>query len=92
MSVTVLNFDDSLQLQNASSGHMVVVKDYDGKPYARVLADGTVEVNTNSKAYYLNEDRLGDGDGPEGPGGPSRTGSSSRAPAASNGTTTGSTG
>ena len=32
----------------------------DAKPYAQLLADGTVEVNTNSEAYYLNEDRLGE--------------------------------
>ena len=28
-----------------------------------MLADGTVEVNTNSEAYYLNDDRFGDVDG-----------------------------
>lgn len=57
VTVDVLNFDDRLLLQN-TSGRPVVIEDYDGKPYARVLADRTVEVNTNSEAYYLNDDRF----------------------------------
>jgi hypothetical protein len=57
--VSVLNFDDRLLLHN-TSGQDVTIMDYKGKPYAHVLADGTVEVNTSSEAYYLNEDRLGE--------------------------------
>jgi hypothetical protein len=34
-----------------------VIAGYQDEPYARVLADGTVEVNTDSEAYHLNEDR-----------------------------------
>ena len=34
---------------------------YDGGPYARVLADGTVEVNQHSPAYYLNQSFFGTG-------------------------------
>jgi hypothetical protein len=56
VSVTVLNFDDRLLLRNAS-GRTVTILDYEDKPYARISADRTVEVNTNSKAYYLNDDR-----------------------------------
>jgi hypothetical protein len=59
VDVSVLNFDDRLLLHN-TSGQDVTVMDYKGKPYARALADGTVEVNTSSEAYYLNEDRQGE--------------------------------
>ena len=45
-----------------TSGKDVTILDYQDppKPYAQLLADGTVQVNTNSEAYYLNEDRLGE--------------------------------
>jgi hypothetical protein len=56
LTVTVLNYDDRLELRNFS-GRDAVIDDYQDKPYARVLADRTVEVNTNSEAYYLNNDR-----------------------------------
>jgi hypothetical protein len=67
VTVTVLNYDDRLQLQN-TSGKTVVVDDYEDKPYARVLGDGTVQVNTNSKAYYLNDDRYAEVSVPDGLG------------------------
>jgi hypothetical protein len=61
VDVSVLNFDDRL-LKHNTSGQDVTIFDYQNppKPYARLLADGTVLVNTNSEAYYLNEDRLGE--------------------------------
>jgi hypothetical protein len=59
VDVSVLNFDDRLLLHN-TSGKDITILDYQSKPYAQLLADGTVQVNTNSEAYYLNEDRLGE--------------------------------
>ena len=63
LDVQVLNFDDSLQLTN-DSGETVTVFGYEDEPYVRIEPDGTVEVNKNSKAYYLNEDRFAEADVP----------------------------
>jgi hypothetical protein len=67
LSVSVLNYDDRLLLKN-DSGSEVMVLDYKQKPYIRAAADGTVSVNTNSEAYYLNEDRYGEESVPKGLG------------------------
>jgi hypothetical protein len=67
VDVSVLNFDDRLLMHN-TSGQDVTILDYQNKPYAQLLKDGTVQVNTNSEAYYLNEDRLGETSVPKGLG------------------------
>lgn len=58
VTVQVLNREDSLQLTNRSDQDIVVIG-YEDEPYARIDADGTVAVNENSKATYINEERDG---------------------------------
>lgn len=65
VTVTVLNRDDRLLLQS-SGREEVLVRGYRREPYARIDADGTVWVNTDSEAYYINEER--DGEVPVPPG------------------------
>ena len=59
LTATIQNFDDNVELVNRT-GKDVLIKGYDGEPYVRIGADGTVEVNLNSPTYYLNEDRFAD--------------------------------
>lgn len=59
LTAEVVNFDDHVVLENRS-GKDVEILGYEGEPYARILADGRVEVNLNSPSHYLNEDRYAD--------------------------------
>lgn len=65
ITVEVINRDDQLELHN-TSGETIIIEGYEGEPYARLAADGTVSVNENSEAFYINDDRFGDVAVPDG--------------------------
>lgn len=50
---------DSFLVLTVAPGVEVEVPGYEGEPYLRVLADGTVEENERSPSTYLNQDRYG---------------------------------
>ena len=54
--VAVVGGDGFLDMA-VEPGHVVVVEGYDGEPYLRFRADGTVQENQNSPATYLNRNR-----------------------------------
>lgn len=58
LELQVLQFSDRLLLRNGT-GRTVEVQGYEGEPYARIQANGAVEVNTRSPAYYLNRSFYG---------------------------------
>lgn len=58
LQVKVIQYADRLLLTN-HTGQTVTVYGYQHEPYARVLADGTAELNTRSRAYYLNQNFFG---------------------------------
>jgi hypothetical protein len=64
LSATIQNFDDNVEMVNRT-GKAVLVEGYEGEPYVRFSADGTVEVNLNSPSYYLNEDRFAEVEVPD---------------------------
>ncbi len=62
VTLEVLNGDDRLELVNHGTQQVVIYGYEPGRdPYARILPDGTVEVNRDSPAAYLNEDRYQEG-------------------------------
>lgn len=65
VDVQVLNRDDRLLLINSGS-NTVLIEGYEGEPYARLEPDGTVSVNADSRAYYINEERDGEVAVPDG--------------------------
>lgn len=67
LELEVLGFDQNMLLIN-KTGKTVLVLGYELEPYARILADGTVQENANSPASYLNSDRYGTATVPPGAG------------------------
>ena len=57
LTVTVLDYDDRLQVRN-ETGKPLVILGYEGEPYL-AFRDGRVYRNTRSPATYLNDDRYG---------------------------------
>jgi hypothetical protein len=57
VSFEVLAYDAYLEVVD-QQGHEVVIYGYEEEPYARILKDGTVQVNERSPAYYLNDTRF----------------------------------
>ncbi|HEU4944154.1 MAG TPA: hypothetical protein VFT10_03245, partial [Solirubrobacterales bacterium] len=64
VSFEVLDYDSDMQLVDRE-GHEVTIFGYEGEPYARILRDGTVQVNRRSPATYLNESRFAEGSVPK---------------------------
>jgi hypothetical protein len=58
IEVRILDHDSQVELTNRS-GHRVIVKGYEGEPYARLESDGPVYVNLRSPSRPLSSDRFG---------------------------------
>lgn len=52
----MLDYDAQIRLRN-ESGREVIVKGYEGEPYARLAAGGGVYLNSKSPSFYMNRDR-----------------------------------
>ncbi len=58
VQVKVVGGDGFLDVR-VTRGHTIAVEGYEGEPWLRVLADGTVQENQRSTATYLNANRYG---------------------------------
>jgi hypothetical protein len=56
LEVRMLGGDGRLEIRNPGH-HTVVVLGYDGEPFARLLPDGSAQMNMRSPATYLNRDQ-----------------------------------
>lgn len=61
LTARMIGGDAFLEL-TVEPGLTVVVTGYQGEPYLRFLADGTVQENRRSPTAFLNDDRFGEGD------------------------------
>ena len=64
VTIDVVGGDGFLDL-HVDRGHEVVVEGYEGEPWLRISADGTVEQNIRSAATYLNADRYASVEAPD---------------------------
>ena len=91
-TVTVLNYDDRLELQN-TSGEPVVIEDYDGQAVrAAARRRHGPGQHATREAFYLNDDRYGEVKVPDGPRRAAQVEAGRAAAGASSGTTTACTG
>lgn len=58
--IDIVGFDTFMRVR--ADGHAVEIPGYEGEPYLRIDADGTVQVNDGSQTSVLNGDRYGDVD------------------------------
>lgn len=56
---------DAFMRIDVEPGHEALILGYDGEPYLRIGADGTIEQNRRSYATYYNEERYGRTDVPD---------------------------
>ena len=59
LTTEVVNYDSHMEIQNRTKGEVMVLGYEAGDRVARLRGDGTVEVNLNSPAYWINQDRMG---------------------------------
>ncbi len=64
LKLEVIDYDADIRL-TAPAGVRIEIDGYEGEPYARIQADGTVEVNQRSRSAYLNTERYGNAEIPE---------------------------